>query len=261
MIETARVYCGEVRHKRLRPQAHALTYRVFSLLVDIDELPALDRRLRLFAYNRFALFSLHDADFGARDGTPLADHARDILRGAGYDGSSWCIRLLAYPRILGYAFNPLSVYYCYDGHETLRAMIYEVTNTFGERRSYVVDAARPLNGVYAHSCAKEMYVSPFAALTGRYGFRLTEPGDDLLLAVSYRDPDGPLIKTHFKGTARALTDATCCRLAATYPLMTIKVIAGIHFEALKLWLKRIPLTRRPRTSRFAVSSVTARGRG
>ena len=109
MTTPGRIYCGKVHHKRLRPKQHALSYGVFSLLVDVDQLNTLDRQLRLFGYNRFRVFSIHDADFGRRDGKPLAEHARSTLREAGFDAADWRIELLAYPRVLGYVFNPLSV--------------------------------------------------------------------------------------------------------------------------------------------------------
>lgn len=253
MTAAATIYRGTVSHTRLRPRPHRLRYSVFSILVDVDRLVEIDRDNRLFSYNRAGVFSFHDRDFGPRDGRPIADHARGLLRDAGFAPHDWTISLLAYPRYLGYVFNPLSVYYCVDTGGELRAMIYEVTNTFGERRCYVIASGGEENGVFAHACRKEMYVSPFASLNGRYGFRITRPGDDITVGVQFRDEVGPLVKTHFRGDAMPFSDASLLRVAFAYPFMTLKVMAGIHIEALRLWLKKIPVIRRRHAPRFAVS--------
>ena len=262
MIADGYIYRGDVVHKRLRPTPHALRYQVFSLLLNVDSLSVLDRKNRLFGYNRHRFFSIHDRDFGARDGTPIATHARELLAQAGFEGTeAWSIALLAYPRVLGYAFNPLSVYYCYDRDRTLRVMIYEVTNTFGERRSYVVSAGSAINGTLAHACTKDMYVSPFASVTGKYGFRVAQSGSSLTLGVLFSDPDGPLIKTHFRGTREVLSDSRLALRALTHPLMTFKVMAGIHVEALRLWLKKVPIVRRPAGPSYRVQATPLEGEG
>ncbi len=257
MIRGAKIYSGHVYHKRLRPKQHQLNYAVFSMLINVDDLEDVSRRSWLFGYNRRTLFSIYDQDFGRRDGTPIAQYAREILADAGFDAQNYSISLLAYPRVLGYAFNPLSVYYCAGEDNSLRAMIYEVTNTFGERRCYVVDAQASQRDIHAHSCAKEMYVSPFASVKGRYGFRITRPSEKLLVGVNFRDEAGPLIKTFFRANAQPFHDGMLLKLGLTYPLMTLKVIAGIHVEALQLWLKRIPITKHPATPKFAASSSRA----
>lgn len=246
MIEAARIYTGDVVHKRLRPKQHALRYRVFSLLVDVDELGALSRRVRGLSYNRPNLAALYDRDHGAGDGTPLADFARALLEARGIGTQGGKILLLTYPRILGYVFNPISVFYCYDADGALSALIYEVNNTFGGRTHYVVRAGTPHTAVYAHGCAKDLHVSPFAPLEGRYSFRVTDPGGDLTLAVLLRDRDGALIKTHFTAAGTRLTSRALLAALVRIPLLTFKVTAAIHIEALKLWLKGVPLIRRPR---------------
>ena len=134
------LYVGSVNHRRLRPVSHHLRYRMFWLLVDLDELPALGRRLTFFAHNRFNLFSLHDRDHGSRDGTPAVAWARAELAAHGVEAGGK-ILLLAMPRILGYGFNPLSIYFCHAADGALRAILYEVHNTFRERRTYVIRVA------------------------------------------------------------------------------------------------------------------------
>jgi uncharacterized protein len=253
------IYHGQVVHKRLRPKPHALSYRVFAMYLDCDALGDIASRLRLFSHNRWNLVSFHDADHGAGAGIPVAEHARQTLADAGLAHAGARVFLLCYPRVLGYGFNPISVYYGFDTNNRLGAAIYEVNNTFGERRSYVVpiDDAKGAAGPHAHGCAKELYVSPFTDMRGRYGFRLSEPGKALTLGVSLRDDDGPLLKTHFRGDAQPLTDTMLARLLASLPLLTLKITAAIHYEALRLWLKGVPLTVRPKAPRYAVTHVPA----
>ncbi|MGQ0671727.1 MAG: DUF1365 domain-containing protein [Hyphomicrobium sp.] len=259
MMSAGAAYTGTVVHKRLRPRPHALSYRVFSLLLDVDRIDECAARLWCFNRNRFGLLSFHDRDHGKGDGTPVAEQAREVLARAGIDTGGGRILLLAYPRVLGYVFNPLSVYYAFDAGDRLAALIYEVNNTFGERKSYVVRAGTNRDGVFAQSSPKQMYVSPFAAGSGRYGFRVTEPGESLLVGVQFRDPDGPLLKTHFAGRAEPLTDRTLAGLMLRFPLMTLKVITAIHVEALKLWLKGVPLSERHRSPAYSVTHAEVEG--
>lgn len=253
------IFTGHVIHKRLRPKPHALKYGVFNLLIDLDTVDAMAQRLRLLSYNRFNVFSLYDRDHGAGDGTPLLEIARQSLKAANRPFEGRRIALLCYPRVFGYVFNPLSVFYVHAPDGTLETIIYEVNNTFGERTSYVVAAGEAgLNGVHAQACAKRMYVSPFASGRGGYAFRITEPDASALVAVMLSDGDGPLIKTHFKGVREQLTDARLSGLVFRYPLLTLKVITAIHYEALKLWLKGVPLTERHVSPRYTtVAAQTA----
>ncbi len=257
----AALYTGDVVHKRLRPKLHALSYRVFSLLVDIDDLPRLASQLRWFSYNGRNLASISDRDHGTGDGRPLTQFARETLRAHGIDIGDGRIHLLAYPRIFGYVFNPISVFYCYDTAGALAALIYEVNNTFGGRTHYVIRAGAPQGRVYAHGCGKDLYVSPFNTVQGAYSFRVTDPGADLTLAVMLRDRDGALVKTRFGATAAPLTDRTLMAALARLPLMTLKVMAAIHVEALKLWLKGVPLVRRPRPAATAAPPYSTAFRG
>lgn len=250
----ASLYVGDVVHKRLRPREHALRYRVFSLLLDLDRIGEAAASCRLFAHNRFAPMSFYDRDHGRGDGAPLAGHARSVLADAGLPPeAAHRVELLSYPRIFGYAFNPLSVYYAYDAGGRLTALIYEVDNTFSERTAYVLPAGPGCGGVHAQSCDKVMFVSPFAPGAGRYGFRITLPANEALVAVSFRDANGPLIKTHFRATAHPFGDAEIARQLARLPLMTLKVTAAIHYEALRLWLKGVPVVQGHVSPRYSVS--------
>jgi hypothetical protein len=244
--DTSCVYRGHVVHKRLAPRQHALRYAVFSLLVDLDRLDALSRRLRLFSRNRFNLLAIHDRDHGAGDGVEIASHIRGVLASHGLAHAGRRIRMLCYPRVLGYVFNPLTVYFCDDAEGSVRAIIYEVSSTFGERRSYVAPVKAVGEKLPLHACAKALFVSPFNVIEGRYTFHVQAPAERVVVGILLRDAQGtPMLKAHFAGERAPLTDAMIARLLLSYPLMTLKVIAGIHLEALRLWLKGVPLVRRP----------------
>ena len=249
MIRHSALYVGEVMHRRTRPRRHHLRYRLFSLLVDLDELPELDARLRLFSHNRFNLFALHDRDHGDRSPAPIRPRIEAMLRAHGFDFPSGPIRLLTMPRILGYAFNPLSLFFCHDRLGRLRAIAYEVSNTFGERHTYLlaVDPARP--EVRQHS-AKAFHVSPFLPMAMRYAFRVRPPSDApgqeaLMVAISAADAQGEVLAAVQTARRRRLSDRMLARLFVTHPLLTAKVSAAILWEALHLWRRRIPLHPHP----------------
>ncbi|MBK1678539.1 DUF1365 domain-containing protein, partial [Rhodospirillum rubrum] len=244
------LYHGTVLHNRLRPRRHRMSYKVFSLLVDIDALPELGRKLRLFAHNGFALFGVHDRDHGAADGGALRPYIEGELARAGIDLGGGRIDLLCYPRVLGYVFNPLSVYYCRDGEGVLRAIVYEVRNTFGERHSYLIPVTGE-TGVVRQDCPKEFYVSPFMEMACTYHFRLVPPeaeivaGSSLAVSIEEDDAEGPLFFASFAGEAEALSDGALARAFLRYRLMTLKVMGAIHWEALKLVIKGMRLLPRP----------------
>ena len=249
------IYRGRVVHQRLVPARHRLAYRVFALSLDLDEIDELARELPLFSRNRFNLLGFHDRDHGAGDGRPIAEHMRGVLTEAGLAAATARIRLICYPRILGYVFNPLSVYVCEDTDGRPGAIVYEVSNTFGERHSYIIPVEHAPGGIVSQSCAKQLYVSPFTSDTGRYSFRVRAPGDDLLVAVAFRDATGPVLNTHFTGTRQELTAGALAGLLAAYPLMTLKVIAGIHVEAARIWMKGVAVVPHRAAPRYASTLV------
>jgi DUF1365 family protein len=222
-------------HRRITPRHHRFKYRVFAMLLELDELPALDRSLSLFKHNRRGLFSFQDRDHG--DGRALNVWLDDLLAQAGIaaDGAR---RVLCYPRILGYVFNPLSVWFCDDRDGALKAIIYEVHNTYEERHAYVLPVGEDQKPV-RHGCPKAFYVSPFLTRDCRYSFRIRPPADDVAIAIHEEEGGAPILNASFAGARRALTDRALARMLLRYPLMTLKVVFAIHFEAVRLMLKGV----------------------
>lgn len=244
MTGNSAFYVGHVMHRRTRPRPHRLRYRIFSLLLDLDEIDPLTKRLILFSRNRFNLFAFHDRDYAAGTREPLRMQVERHLAAAGLDLGGGSIRLLTMPRILGFAFNPLSVYFCHDREGALRAVLYEVNNTFGQRHSYLLPV-EPTDGAIRQGCAKHFHVSPFMGMDMRYAFRLAPPAERLSLAITGSDDAGPIITAVHSATRRPLTDVELLKVFATHPLLTVKVVGGILWEALKLWTKGVPVRARP----------------
>lgn len=222
-------------HRRVRPRHHRFKYRVFAMLVDLDELPLLNDRLRLFRWNRLGLFSFHDRDHG--DGRPLNAWLDGLLSSSGITANG-PRRVLCYPRILGYVFNPLSVWFCHDEANTLKAVVYEVHNTYEERHAYVF-AADGAERLVRHACAKDFYVSPFLSADCRYHFRIRPPDERVAVTIHEEEGGAPVLSASFSGQRRTLTDRTLFSMLLAYPLMTVKVIVAIHYEAVRLMLKGV----------------------
>lgn len=244
MATNSALYVGSVAHRRLRPRSHRLRYRVFALLIDIDELPILARTLRFFSISRFNLFGFFPQDhlFGKKG--DLREEIDEILRNANLPGEGGAIRLLSMPRILGYGFNPLSIFFCYRKDGALRAILYEVHNTFGQRHCYLL----PVDGssrTLSHVCSKQFYVSPFIPMDMAYAFRIRPPDEAFKISISVADDEGLMLVATQHLTRQTLDDRTLLRVFLTHPLLTLKVIAGIHYEALLIWVKGVRLQLRP----------------
>ncbi|WP_181707072.1 DUF1365 domain-containing protein [Chthonobacter rhizosphaerae] len=240
-VDPAVLYVGSVMHARLRPLSHRFTYRVANLLVDLDRLAEADRLSPAFSVGRFNLFSFREADHGPRDGTPLRAYVDRLVARAGAPRPARVL-LLCYPRVLGFVFNPISVYFCLDEAGRTTTLIYEVRNTFGESHTYVAaveDGEASAAGIRQER-DKLFYVSPFMPMDQRYHFRVLPPGDGVRLRILETDRHGPTLAATFAGERRALTARALARTFAAMPLHTLKVVAGIHYEAAVLWLKGAP---------------------
>lgn len=249
------LYVGTVMHRRFRPRHHKFRYRAFWLLVDLDELPELAMRLRLFSYNRRNGFGLHDIDHGDGSATPLRLQVQRHLAEAGIDVVGGSIKLLCMPRTLGYSFNPLSVYFCYREDASLAALLYEVHNTFGERHIYLISADFGSGG--RQHCRKTFYVSPFMDMDLRYDFEVDGPSDRIAIAIRVSTAEGAVMHASLAGVRRELTDHALLGVFLTNPAITLKVVAAIHWEALRLWLKGLRLRHRPVPPASIVTVVSA----
>jgi len=236
------LYAGVVAHARVKPRVHRLRYRVFMLLLDLDEIDALAARLRLFARNRWGLLSFHDADHGDGSGGAPRAWAEAQLRRAGLP-TGGPIRLLAMPRVLGLGFNPLSVWFCHGPDGALSAVIYAVRNTFGQRHGYLIPAAPEPD--LRQACDKDFYVSPFMDMDLAYRFRIRPPGEDVAIGVDAHDAAGLVLAAAFTGRRETIDDRALLRAWLGHPWMTLGVLAAIHWEALKIWLKGERLRPRP----------------
>lgn len=259
MIDDAALYTGVVTHHRHAPKVHALRYRIYSMLLDLDRVDETAQRCRLFSRNRFNLFAFHDRDHGDGSTTPLLRQTIERVALAHPDTARGIVRvaLLCMPRVLGYAFNPLSVYYCYDAADAVIAVVYEVNNTFGQRHTYVI----PVDATHRHNagqriqqtCDKRFHVSPFLPLSMRYVFRLTPPDARLSIAIdtrlqgrdAQRLEGKSMLDAAYVAQRRPLTDATLLHAFVTHPLLTLKVTLGIYWEALFIWRKGATFHRTP----------------
>ncbi|MEX2518562.1 MAG: DUF1365 domain-containing protein [Paracoccaceae bacterium] len=237
-----RLYVGEVMHMRLRPFRHQFRYRVFTALLDIDRLEAAESRL--FHIDRFGLFSFRRRDHGPRDGSALRPWVEQKLAQVGRPRPAR-IMLLSMPRLLGYGFNPLSVFFCHDAGGRLESVIYQVKNTFGDQIPYVLSADAGDDGAVRHEQEKAMFVSPFIGMDQTYRFTIRAPDARLAIRIRQHDDEGDWLIATQNGARRPLTDTTLARLVFTHPLAAFKVIGAIHWQALKLWLKGARFHRYP----------------
>ncbi|MEP6839843.1 MAG: DUF1365 domain-containing protein [Bradyrhizobium sp.] len=246
----ATLYVGDVMHARLKPMGHRFSYRVMSLLIDLDRLEEADRQSLLFGVNRAALYSFSEADHGPRDGSPLRAYVQRCAAERGIDLTDGRVLLLCYPRLLGYTFNPLSVYFGYRANGELALMIYEVRNTFGDIHPYVlpVQPDQLSDAGVRQQQEKLLYVSPFIEMAMRYYFRVLPPDRQVKLRILETDGDGPLLAATFNGYRRALNTAELLRAFCAMPLMTFKIMAAIHWEAMRLWLKGARLVPRQKAT-------------
>lgn len=252
MASSSSLYSGRVTHTRLRPLRHRFSYRVFYALFDIDEIESLAGRLRWFSVGRFNLFGFDRSKHGPADGSDLRPWVEATLLEAGVDLDGGKIFLLAFPRLLGFVFNPISIWYCYGPGGELRAVLHEVRNTFGDRHIYVV----PVDTMgLRHGFAKELHVSPFNPMDQHYEFTVSTPGRTLTVTIDQEDEDGRLLRAGMALERSEFTDRNLLRLFFGNPLLTFKVVTSIHWQALRLWLKGATFHHRPTPASHNITLV------
>ena len=243
MFSNSCIYNGSVIHKRFKPKEHFFKYSVFSLLIDLAELKEIEKKINFFSYNKFNLISFFDIDHGPRDGSSLEDWVKQNLKTIGILNKSVKIRLLCYPRIFGYVFNPLSIFFIYDENDQLISILYEVKNTFGEQHTYVFKTEKGKN-LIENNCNKKFHVSPFIEMDCKYFFKILLPENKLSVIINQNDDTGKLLYASQDGIKKKLNNKNLIISYITHPLMTFKIIGAIHYEALKLWLKGIKFVKK-----------------
>ena len=243
MINNSCIYTGSVIHKRFKPKKHFFKYSVFSLFLDLDEINELDQKILFFSYNKFNILSFFDKDHGYRDGSSIKNWLIHVLQKKNISTINIKIKILCYPRIFGYVFNPLSIFFIYDADSNPIAILYEVKNTFGEQHTYVfkIDIK---NKQILNNCKKKFYVSPFMDLESKYFFKVLIPNERLSVIIDQRDKEGKLLFASQDGERVKLSSKNLLKSYLKHPLMTLKIISAIHYEALKLWMKGIKLVKK-----------------
>lgn len=243
---------GQVMHKRMRPVTHRFVYPVFYLRVNVARLNEI--KSRWFGVNQWRIVSLFFKDYGARDGSDLQVWMRNLLTEAGIkaDGEIW---LQTFPRILGFVFNPVNFWYCYDTAGGLRAVLAEVNNTFGETHRYLLSAPNQqvITARMILHCQKNFHVSPFFSVQGKYRFRFFESDNTTSVRLNYGDDEGVLLKTAIGGKIFPMTSRQLRHAVLMQPLLTFEIMVGIHWQAFKLWLKRVTYFTKPTPPEHSVT--------
>ena len=230
---------GQVRHKRVKPIEHAFAYPTYFLMLPMRTLA--NSSNTSIKRNRWAALSFYDKDHGDGRADSLA-WVDELLLSEGIDDAKGEIWLHCYPRVFGYTFNPVSFWYCHCDNNTLRAIVVEVNNTFGERHCYLLD--KPVFGA-EQTASKVFHVSPFNHVEGSYRFRFLTTGNNTLARVDYDDALGPLLETSVSGELETITPQSIRKALWRYPAMTFGVIARIHWQAFKLWRKQVAYVAKP----------------
>ena len=239
---TSSIYNGTVIHKRFKPKIHFFKYKVFSLLLDLSDLNRLDKDISFFSYNTFNLISFFDKDHGERDGSSLFEWVKKNLVENNINSENIKIKLLCYPRIFGYVFNPLSVFFVYDNQENLISILYEVKNTFGEQHTYIFKVEN--NNLLQHNCSKKFHVSPFIEMNCNYFFKILKPAEKISVIIDQYQLDDKILFASQDGRRVDFNSKELLKSYIKHPLMTFKIISAIHFEAFKLWAKGIKFVKK-----------------
>jgi len=231
------IYKGFVTHRRFKPLRHYFSYKTFSILFDLAELTSLHKKISIFSFNKFNIFSFYNKDHGSRDGNDLTEWVKINLKKYNFDFNISKVKLLCFPRVLGYVFNPLSIFYCYE-ENVLKAILYEVKNTFNEQHTYVFSVEASSKIITQH-CNKKFYVSPFIGMDTFYNFRLTEPDKHIRILIKLTDKTEKVLVACQVGRRQTMSLKNLLINFFTHPMMTFKIMVSIHYEALRLWKKGV----------------------
>lgn len=252
------LYVGSVRHRRHRPTRTAFRYRTYHALLDVDELPGLDRTVRGFGYNRRAPLGFRDRDHLGPADRPVRDKLHDELAALGVALPAGPVRVLTNLRVAGHVFDPVSWWFCHEPDGRLAFVVAEVHNTFGETHCYLLDDLRSEGPLVCASSVKRFHVSPFLPIDGlRYRFAFAPPtgrDDDRVVAhIDVDDADGRIFDATQTGRRVALTTSMLWRQVALNPLLPLRTVVLINLQALRLWWRRVPVHRKPAPPVDAVS--------
>jgi len=232
------IYNGQVIHKRFKPKVNYFKYNVFSLLIDLSELEILDKKVNFFSYNKVNLISFYDKDHGERNGSSLVEWVHNNLKKNNISTDDIKIKILCYPRIFGFVFNPLSVFYVYNLNDQLISILYEVKNTFDEQHTYIFRVEKDAN-LIQNNCSKKFHVSPFIEMDCNYFFRLLKPGNKISVIIDQYDAQDKILYASQDGVRSDFNTKCLIKSYLKHPIMTFKIILAIHYEAFKLWTKGI----------------------
>ncbi|PPR37478.1 MAG: hypothetical protein CFH26_00721 [Alphaproteobacteria bacterium MarineAlpha6_Bin4] len=233
------IYSGTLIHTRLKPKFHKFFYNIFYFFINIDNLDDLKKKYIFFSYNNFNIFSIYDKDHGYRNKKKIKEWIKEILKKININEKKTKVFLLSMPRIFGYAFNPLSIFFCYDLNGTLRSVIYEVKNTFGEQHCYVFKTnknSKRDNKMFSHSCKKNFHVSPFWGMDGIYNFKILNPRNRFYSSIIMKKKGKKIFQAILNCRYVKLGYKNLILILFKFPFLTIKVVLAIYFEALKIFI-------------------------
>jgi len=253
------LYIGTVFHKRHTPKKHEFKYNVFTIFADLDQLENITQKSYFFSINRFNLVSFHEADYGDPSSSKIGSLKERLLLLLAKNKIDVSqvekIKVLAYPRVLGFAFNPLTVFYCYGKNKKNIAIIYEVRNTFSERHNYIYSIPKNASLKDNHTAKKCFHVSPFFDRQGTYNFSIVQPSEKVKVTIDYEHDGQTRLTAGFSGNRKEISDQVILSLSFKMPFMTLKVMGGILVEAVKLKLKGLKVFPHPEKHRYQSSKV------
>lgn len=255
---TSALYFGSVRHRRFRPVGHEFEYPLFMAFLDVEEIPALMRISRLASYNRWNWASFYDADHFGDVGEPLRERLERDAAANGLQLPDGQIFLLTHLRYMGYNFNPVSFFYCFDRADQLQMVMAEVNNTFGETHNYWLSSANQTattDQTCTYEFAKAFHVSPFIGMSGLYRWTFTTPGESLWVQTNLAEEGRALFDGSLRLERKPWSAKWLHHALLSFPWVTLKTIAAIHWEAARLWAKRVAIAHHPGPGRFTAANT------